>query len=140
MQAPLDADKKPKWKLSVNDYVIKALALALQRVPAANVTYTEAGILQHRTSDVGVAVSVEGGLFTPIVRSAETKSLSQISIEMKDLGARARARKLQQSEYTGGTTAVSNLGMFCVEQFTPSSIHPRPQFWPWGQGLSNLCQ
>ena len=138
MQAPLDADKKPKWKLSVNDYVIKALALALQRVPAANVTYTEAGILQHRTSDVGVAVSVEGGLFTPIMRSAETKSLSQISIEMKDLGARARARKLQQSEYTGGTTAVSNLGMFGVEQFTAIINPPQATILAVGAGVEQF--
>jgi pyruvate dehydrogenase E2 component (dihydrolipoamide acetyltransferase) len=138
MQAPLDADKKPKWKLSVNDYVIKALALALQRAPEANVTYTEAGILQHHASDVGVAVSVEGGLFTPIVRSAETKSLSQISIEMKDLATRARARKLQQSEYTGGTTAVSNLGMFGVEQFTTIINPPQATILAVGAGVEQF--
>jgi pyruvate dehydrogenase E2 component (dihydrolipoamide acetyltransferase) len=138
MQAPLDADKKPKWKLSINDYVIKALALALQRVPAANVTYTEAGILHHVKSDVGVAVSVEGGLFTPIVRSAETKSLSQISIEMKDLATRARARKLQQSEYTGGTTAVSNLGMFGIEQFTAIINPPQATILAVGAGVEQF--
>ena len=138
MQAPLDADKRPKWKISVNDYVIKALALALQRVPAANVTYTEAGILQHRASDVGVAVSVEGGLFTPIVRNAETKSLSQISIEMKDLAARARARKLQTSEYTGGTTAVSNLGMFGIEQFTAIINPPQATILAIGAGVEQF--
>ncbi len=138
MQAPLDADEKPKWKVSVNDYVIKALALALQRVPEANVTYTEAGILQHRTSDVGVAVSVEGGLFTPIVRSAETKSLSQISIEMKDLAARSRARKLQTSEYTGGTTAVSNLGMFGIEQFTAIINPPQATILAVGAGVEQF--
>jgi pyruvate dehydrogenase E2 component (dihydrolipoamide acetyltransferase) len=138
MQAPLDADKKPKWKLSVNDYVIKALALALQRVPAANVTYTEAGILHHVKSDVGVAVSVEGGLFTPIVRSAETKSLSQISIEMKDLATRARERKLQQSEYTGGTTAVSNLGMFGIEQFTAIINPPQATILAVGAGVEQF--
>jgi pyruvate dehydrogenase E2 component (dihydrolipoamide acetyltransferase) len=138
MQAPLDADKKPKWKLSINDYVIKALALALQRVPAANVTFTDAGILQHRASDVGVAVSVEGGLFTPIVRKAESKSLSQISIEMKDLAARARARKLQSSEYTGGTTAVSNLGMFGIEQFTAIINPPQATILAVGAGVEQF--
>jgi pyruvate dehydrogenase E2 component (dihydrolipoamide acetyltransferase) len=138
MQAPLDADQKPKWKLSVNDYVIKALALALQRVPEANVTYTEAGILQHHASDVGVAVSVEGGLFTPIVRSAETKSLSQISIEMKDLATRARTRKLQTSEYTGGTTAVSNLGMFGIEQFTAIINPPQATILAVGAGVEQF--
>ncbi len=116
--APLGADKNPAYKLSLNDFIIKAMAMALQQVPAANVTYTDDGILQHRTSDVGVAVSVEGGLFTPVIRSAESKSLSQLSAEMKDLAARARARKLQSHEYQGGTAAISNLGMFGVEQFT----------------------
>jgi pyruvate dehydrogenase E2 component (dihydrolipoamide acetyltransferase) len=116
--APKSTDKAPHYKLSINDFVIKAMALALQKVPAANVTYTDEGILQHRSSDVGVAVSVEGGLFTPIVRSAETKSLSVISFEMKELAAKARARKLQSHEYQGGTAAISNLGMFGVEQFT----------------------
>lgn len=116
--APKSADKAPQYKLSINDFVIKAMALALQKVPAANVTYTDEGILQHRSSDVGVAVSVEGGLFTPIVRSAETKSLSVISFEMKELAAKARSRKLQSHEYQGGTAAISNLGMFGVEQFT----------------------
>ena len=138
MQAPLDADKKPKWKLSINDYVIKALALALQRVPAANVTYTEGGILQHRASDVGVAVSVEGGLFTPIVRGAENKSLSQISIEMKDLAAQARARKLQPADYTGGTTAVSNLGMFGIEQFTAIINPPQATILAVGAGIEQF--
>lgn len=116
--APKSADKTPAYKLSINDFIIKAMAVALQKVPAANVTFTDEGILQHRSSDVGVAVSVEGGLFTPIIRNAEGKSLSSISAEMKDLAARARARKLQQHEYQGGTAAISNLGMFGVEQFT----------------------
>jgi pyruvate dehydrogenase E2 component (dihydrolipoamide acetyltransferase) len=105
-------------KLSINDFVIKAMALALQKVPDANVNYTEQGIVQFSQSDVGVAVSVEGGLFTPVIRNAEAKSLGQISAEMKDLAARARARKLQPEEYQGGSAAISNLGMFGVEQFT----------------------
>jgi pyruvate dehydrogenase E2 component (dihydrolipoamide acetyltransferase) len=116
--APKAADKSAVYKLSINDFVIKAMAVALQKVPAANVTFTDDGILQHRTSDVGVAVSVEGGLFTPVVRNAELKSLSAISAEVKDLATRARARKLQAHEYQGGTAAISNLGMFGVEQFT----------------------
>jgi pyruvate dehydrogenase E2 component (dihydrolipoamide acetyltransferase) len=116
--APRGTDKSPAWKLSINDFVIKAFALALQKVPAANTTYTEEGILYHTASDVGVAVSVEGGLFTPIVRSAESKSLSAISSEMKELASKARARKLQSHEYQGGTAAISNLGMFGVESFT----------------------
>lgn len=116
--APLNADKTPAYKLSINDFVIKAMAMALQQVPAANVTFTEDGILSHRSSDVGVAVSVEGGLFTPVIRSAESKSLSRLSAEMKDLATRARARKLQPHEYQGGSAAISNLGMFGVESFT----------------------
>src|SRR5205085_1729806 len=109
--APRDKDKNPAWKLSVNDFIIKALALGLQRVPDANATWTEGGMLKHKSSDVGVAVAIEGGLFTPVIRKAETKTLSQISLEMKDLAARARKRRLAPHEYQGGTTAVSNLGM-----------------------------
>jgi len=116
--APKDADKKPAYKLSVNDFVIKAMAIALQRVPNCNVSWTESGMLKHKHSDVGVAVAMPGGLITPIIRSAETKSLSTISAEMKDFAARARARKLKPDEYQGGTTAVSNLGMFGIKDFT----------------------
>ncbi len=116
--APKDKDGKPAYKLSVNDFVIKALALALQRVPDANVSWTEAGMLKHRHSDVGVAVALPGGLITPIVRNAESKSLSVISNEMRDLAARARARKLKANEYQGGTTSVSNLGMYGIKDFT----------------------
>ena len=105
------------YKLSVNDFVIKALALALQQVPAANATWTEAGMLVHRHSDVGVAVAVEGGLFTPIIRHAELKTLGEISNEMKDLAGRARNRSLAPQEYQGGTTSISNLGMFGVKSF-----------------------
>jgi pyruvate dehydrogenase E2 component (dihydrolipoamide acetyltransferase) len=115
--APQDKDGKPAWKLSVNDFIIKALALALMRVPDANATWTEAGMLKHRRADVGVAVAIEGGLFTPVVRSADTRTLSQISNEMKDLAARARKRRLKPEEYQGGTTAVSNLGMYGVRDF-----------------------
>ncbi len=115
--APKDKDGKPAYKVSVNDFVIKALALSLQRVPDANVTWTEAAMLKHKTSDVGVAVSIPGGLITPVIRKAETKTLSQISNEMKDYAVRARARKLKPDEYQGGTSAVSNLGMFGIKNF-----------------------
>jgi len=116
--APKGKDGKPAYKLSVNDFVIKALALALQQVPDANVSWTDAGMLKHKHSDVSVAVALPGGLITPIIRSAETKSLSAISNEMKDLAARARAYKLKPQEYQGGTTSVSNLGMYGIKDFT----------------------
>jgi len=134
-KAPRTADKQPVWKLSINDFVIKALALALQRVPNANVTWTEAGILKHRASDVGVAVAVEGGLFTPVIRAAETKSLSVISLEMKELAARARARRLTPSEYQGGTTAVSNLGMYGIEEFAAIINPPHATILAVGAGI-----
>src|SRR5216683_1607818 len=116
--APKDKDGKPAYKLSVNDFVIKALALALQRIPNANVSWTDGGMLKHRHSDIGVAVAMPGGLITPIIRKAETKPISTISAEMKDFAARARARKLKPEEYQGGTTAVSNLGMYGIKDFT----------------------
>ncbi len=115
--ASKDKDGKPAYKISVNDFVIKALALALQRVPDANVTWTEGAMLRHRHSDIGVAVSIPGGLITPVIRKAEQKSLSAISNEMKDFAARARARKLKPEEYQGGSSAVSNLGMYGVKEF-----------------------
>jgi pyruvate dehydrogenase E2 component (dihydrolipoamide acetyltransferase) len=116
--APKDKEKKPVYKLSVNDFVIKAMAIALQRIPDCNVSWTEAGMLKHKHSDIGVAVAMPGGLITPIIRNAETKSLSTISAEMKDFAARARARKLKPEEYQGGTTAISNLGMYGIKDFT----------------------
>jgi pyruvate dehydrogenase E2 component (dihydrolipoamide acetyltransferase) len=116
--APKDKEKKPLYKLSVNDFVIKAMAIALQRIPNCNVSWTESGMLKHKHSDIGVAVAMPGGLITPIIRNAETKSLSAISAEMKDYAARARARKLKPEEYQGGTTAVSNLGMYGIKDFT----------------------
>src|SRR6266700_2608990 len=115
--APKDKDGKPAYKISVNDFVIKALALALQKVPEANVTWTEGAMLKHKHSDVGVAVAIKGGLITPVVRKAEQKSLSAISSEMKDFAVRARARKLMPEEYQGGSTAVSNLGMYGIKDF-----------------------
>jgi pyruvate dehydrogenase E2 component (dihydrolipoyllysine-residue acetyltransferase) len=116
--APKTQDGKAAYKLSVNDFVIKALALALQRVPDANVSWTEAAMLRHKHSDVGVAVALPFGLITPIVRQAETKSLSAISNEMRDFAARAKAKKLKPNEYQGGSTSVSNLGMYGIKDFT----------------------
>ncbi len=117
MNAASPTDGPRAYKLSVNDFIIKAMALALQQVPAANATWTEAGMLRHRYSDVGVAVAVEGGLFTPVIRQAELKSLSEISNEMRDLAERARKRRLAPHEYQGGTTSISNLGMYGIKNF-----------------------
>jgi pyruvate dehydrogenase E2 component (dihydrolipoamide acetyltransferase) len=105
------------YKLSVNDFVIKALALALQQVPAANAVWAADRMLRFKHSDVGVAVALEGGLITPVIRNAEQKSLSAISNEMKGLAARARDKKLKPAEYQGGATAISNLGMYGVREF-----------------------
>jgi pyruvate dehydrogenase E2 component (dihydrolipoamide acetyltransferase) len=114
--APKDGPRA--FKLSVNDFIIKAMAMALQQVPNANATWTEAGLLRHRASDVAVAVALEGGgLFTPVIRNAELKSLSEISNEMKDLAARARSKRLAPHEYQGGATAISNLGMYGIARF-----------------------
>jgi pyruvate dehydrogenase E2 component (dihydrolipoamide acetyltransferase) len=132
--APKDKDGKPAYKLSVNDFVIKALALALQKVPDANVTWTEGAMLKHRHSDVGVAVAIPGGLITPIVRKAETKSLSAISSEMKDLAARARTRKLKPEEYQGGSTAISNLGMYGIKDFAAVINPPQATILAVGAG------
>jgi pyruvate dehydrogenase E2 component (dihydrolipoamide acetyltransferase) len=108
----------PAHKLSVNDFVIKALAVALQRVPAANAVWAEDRILRFKHADIGVAVALEGGLITPVIRHAETKSLSAISSEMRDLAARARERRLRPEEYQGGATTISNLGMYGVREFS----------------------
>jgi pyruvate dehydrogenase E2 component (dihydrolipoamide acetyltransferase) len=112
-----DAGGAPASKLSINDFIIKALALALHRVPAANAAWAEDRILRFRRSDVAVAVAIEDGLVTPVVRSAESKSLGIISAEMKDLAVRARQRKLKPAEIQGGATAISNLGMHGIREF-----------------------
>ena len=132
--APKNKDKQPAYKISVNDFVIKAMALALQRVPDANVTYTENTMLKHKHSDVAVAVSIPGGLITPVVRKAETKGLAAISTEMKDLATRARARKLQPQEYQGGSSAVSNLGMFGIKNFSAVINPPHASILAVGAG------
>jgi len=115
--APKGRDGAPAFKLSVNDLLIKAWAAALQRVPAANAAWAGDRILRLRHSDIGVAVAVDGGLYTPIVRKAETKSLSAISAEVKELAERARARRLKPQEYQGGSSVVSNLGMYGIREF-----------------------
>jgi pyruvate dehydrogenase E2 component (dihydrolipoamide acetyltransferase) len=132
--APKDKDGKPAYKISVNDFVIKALALALQRVPDANVTWTEAGMLHHKHSDVGVAVAIPGGLMTPVVRHAESKSLSTISNEMKDYAARARTRHLKPHEYQGGSAAISNLGMYGIKDFAAVINPPHATILAVGAG------
>jgi len=133
-KAAPERDGKPLYKVSVNDFVIKALAMALMRVPEANVTWTENTMLKHKHADVGVAVSIPGGLITPIVRKAELKTISAISTEMKDMAARARARKLKPEEYEGGTTAVSNLGMFGVKDFAAIVNPPHASILAVGAG------
>ena len=132
--APKDKDGKPAFKVSVNDFVIKALGLALVRVPEANVTWTEGSMLKHRHADVGVAVSIPGGLITPVVRKADTKTLSTISNEMKDYAARAKIRKLKPEEYQGGASAVSNLGMFGIKDFAAVINPPHSSILAVGAG------
>jgi pyruvate dehydrogenase E2 component (dihydrolipoamide acetyltransferase) len=132
--APKGADGKPTYKLSVNDFVVKALALALQRVPQTNVSWTEGAMVQHKHSNIGVAVALPFGLITPIVRQAEVKPLSVISNEMKDLAARARDKKLKPHEYQGGASSVSNLGMYGIKEFTAVINPPQSTILAVGAG------
>ena len=134
LQAPKDGDGKPAWKVSVNDFIIKAMAMALMKVPDANVSWTENAMVKHHHADVGVAVSIPGGLITPVVRKAETKGLTQISMEMKDYAARARARRLKPEEYTGGSTSVSNLGMMNIKNFAAIVNPPQATILAIGTG------
>jgi pyruvate dehydrogenase E2 component (dihydrolipoamide acetyltransferase) len=132
-------EKAPKdgpgvYKLSVNDFVVKAAALALIRVPGVNRSWTDTALLQHRHADVGVAVALDFGLITPIVTAAETKSLAQISREVKDLADRAKAKKLKPSEFEGGTFAISNLGMFGIKNFTAVINPPHAAILAIGAG------
>ena len=129
-----DKGDVPAYKLSVNDLVIKALALALKAVPDANVSWTESGMLKHKSADVGVAVSIPGGLITPIVRKADEKTLSVISNEMKDMAGRARNRKLKPEEYQGGSSAVSNLGMFGIKDLAAVINPPHATILAVGAG------
>jgi pyruvate dehydrogenase E2 component (dihydrolipoamide acetyltransferase) len=129
-----DKGEAPVYKLSVNDMVIKAFAVALKAVPDANASWTESAMVKHRHADVGVAVSIPGGLITPIIRYADEKTLSTISNEMKDLASRARSRKLKPEEYQGGTTAVSNLGMFGIKDFAAVINPPHATILAVGAG------
>ena len=122
-------------KLSVNDFIIKACALALQQVPAANAVWANDRILQLTPSDVAVAVAIEGGLFTPVLKDADKKSLSSLSVEMKDLAARARDRKLAPHEYQGGSFAISNLGMFGIDNFDAVINPPHGAILAVGAGV-----
>ncbi|WP_367714776.1 pyruvate dehydrogenase complex dihydrolipoamide acetyltransferase [Nitratireductor sp. GISD-1A_MAKvit] len=126
--------EKPAYRLSVNDMVIKAHAKALAMVPEANVSWTESAMVKHKSADVGVAVSIPGGLITPIIRRADEKTLSAISNEMKDLATRARSRKLKAEEYQGGNTAVSNLGMFGIKDFAAVINPPHATILAVGAG------
>jgi pyruvate dehydrogenase E2 component (dihydrolipoamide acetyltransferase) len=132
--APMGDDGKPRYRVSVNDLLIKALALALIKIPDANVTWTEGGMLKHKHADIGVAVAIPGGLITPIVRHADEKSLSAIATEMKDLIVRARSRKLKPSEYQGGSTALSNLGMYGIREFSAVINPPHASILAVGAG------
>ena len=134
LQAPKDKEGKPLWKISVNDFIIKAMAMALIKVPDANVSWTENAMVKHKHADIGIAVSIPGGLITPIVRSAELKGLAQISTEMKDYAARARNRKLKPEEYTGGSAAISNMGMMNVKSFAAIVNPPHASILAIGTG------
>jgi pyruvate dehydrogenase E2 component (dihydrolipoamide acetyltransferase) len=131
-------DDRPAYKLSVNDMVIKAMALSLRDVPDANVSWTDSNMVKHKHADVGVAVSIPGGLITPIIRHAELKSLSAISNEMKDFGKRAKERKLKPEEYQGGTTSVSNMGMLGVSNFAAVVNPPHATILAVGAGQEHV--
>jgi pyruvate dehydrogenase E2 component (dihydrolipoamide acetyltransferase) len=132
MRAPKDGPNA--YRLSVNDFIIKAMGLALKRVPKANASYTERAMLYHKHADVAVAVAIEGGLFTPVIRSVEDKTLAEISIEMRDLAERARKKRLAPHEYQGGATAISNLGMFGVKHFDAVINPPQSSIIAIGEG------
>jgi pyruvate dehydrogenase E2 component (dihydrolipoamide acetyltransferase) len=136
--APKRADGAPEWKTSVNDYIVKALALALQRRPEANVTFTPEAMLKHKASDIGVAVAIPGGLITPIIRNAQAKSVREISDEVRELAERARARKLKPQEYEGGVSAVSNLGMYGIRSFSAVINPPQSTILAVGKGEQRM--
>lgn len=136
--APKRADGTPEWKTSVNDYIIKALAVALQRVPEANVTFAPEAMLKHKASDIGVAVAIPGGLITPIIRNAQAKTVHEISDEVKELASRARERRLKPQEYEGGVSAVSNLGMFGIRNFSAVINPPQSTILAVGKGEQRM--
>ena len=116
--APKDVEGRPAYKVSINDFIVRGLALALRQVPEANAIWAGDRILKFRHSDIGVAVALDGGLITPVIRQAERKTLSEISNEVKELADRARSKKLKPTDYQGGSSAISNLGMYGVREFT----------------------
>ncbi|KAA6404932.1 pyruvate dehydrogenase complex dihydrolipoamide acetyltransferase [Candidatus Tokpelaia sp.] len=137
MAAPVikkEEGSAPAYRLSVNDMIIKAVAVALKRVPDANVSWLDSGMIRHKHSDIGVAVAIPDGLITPIIRQAEEKSLSAISAEMKDLIKRAKQMKLKPEEYQGGTSSVSNMGMFGVKDFAAIINPPQATIFAIGAG------
>ncbi|MFD0987214.1 2-oxo acid dehydrogenase subunit E2 [Methyloligella solikamskensis] len=139
VNAASPAEGPDKYRISVNDFLIKAMALALQKVPKANATWTQGGMLFHKASDVGVAVALEeGGLHTPIVRDADTKTLRHISDEMKDLAKRARGKRLAPHEYQGGVTAISNLGMYGIREFSAIINPPQASILAVGKAEKQL--
>ena len=133
-QAPKNKEGVHLWKISVNDFIIKAMAMALIKVPDANVSWTETAMVKHKHADIGIAVSIPGGLITPVIRKAETKGLAQISTEMKDYAKRARDRKLKPEEYTGGSAAISNMGMMNVRNFAAIVNPPHGSILAVGSG------
>ncbi len=132
--APKAQDGAPEYKLSVNDFIIRASALSLHKVPEANASWTDTAMLHHKHADVGVAVAIDGGLITPIIWRAETKGMAQISNEMRDLAARARLRKLMPEEYQGGTFSISNLGMMGIKEFSAVINPPHSMILAVGVG------
>jgi len=130
--SPKDGDDV--FKVSVNDFILKASAMALMKVPAANASFTDEAILLHKHADIGVAVAIDGGLITPIVWKAETKGLKEISAEVKDMASRAKLRKLKPEEYQGGTFSVSNLGMFGIKSFASIINQPHGAIMSVGAG------
>jgi pyruvate dehydrogenase E2 component (dihydrolipoamide acetyltransferase) len=131
-------DAKPAYKLSVNDIVIKATALAMKDVPAANASWTDAAILQYNNIDISVAVAIDGGLITPIVKNADQKSITTISSEMKDLASRAKAGKLQPEEFQGGGLSISNLGMYGISNFAAIVNPPQGCILAVGAGAEKV--
>jgi len=134
MRKELNTQAPEGVKISVNDMLIRAAALALKAVPAANASFTPDGIAYHNNADVAVAVAIDGGLITPIVRHAENKGLSTISVEMKDLAGRAREKKLKPQEYQGGTFSISNLGMMGIKSFGSIINEPHGMILSVGAG------
>jgi pyruvate dehydrogenase E2 component (dihydrolipoamide acetyltransferase) len=132
--APKNKEGIPAFKISVNDFIIKAVGLALIKVPDANVSWTESAMVKHKHADIGIAVSIPGGLITPVVRKVESKGLAQISAEMKDYAKRARDRKLKPDEYTGGSAAISNMGMMNVSNFGAIVNPPHASILAVGSG------